>query len=106
MIFYQKISIFKGTIKKKHKMKTQSIDTHIKAEKVQISLLREKTPAEKVAQVRSLSKSMIQLSKRAISRANEGMDDQQVNLLFIRLHYGPELAKKVEMRLGDKYDHA
>lgn len=84
-------------------MKTQSIDTHTKAEQFQISLLRKKSTASKFAQLRSLSKSTIQLSKRAIFRANQGINEQQVNLLFINLHYGQDLANKVKIYLSKKY---
>ena len=87
-------------------MKTQSIDTHIKAEHVQISLLRKQSTAKKVAHIRSLSISTIQLSKRAISRANKGINDHKVNMLFISLHYGQELANRVEKYMSKKYDVA
>jgi len=84
-------------------MKTQSTDTHLSAETVLISLLREKTPARKFSLVRSLSKTTIQLSKRAIQRANKGMDDDQVDLIFIDLHYGKELAEKFQKYTSRKH---
>ena len=84
-------------------MKTQSIDTYIKAEQFQISLLRNRSTASKFAQIRSLSKSTIQLSKRAISRANKGLNEQDVNLLFINLHYGQDLANRIKIYLSKKY---
>jgi hypothetical protein len=84
-------------------MKTQSIDTHIEAEQFQVSLLRQKSIADKFYQIRSLSKSTIQLSKRAIFRANKGLNEQQVNLLFINLHYGPDLANRVKLYMNQKY---
>jgi hypothetical protein len=37
----------------------------------------------------------IDLSRRAIARANPGLDEQELDLLFIRLHYGAPLAQKV-----------
>ncbi len=83
-------------------MKAQSTDTHINAENVLISLLREKSPAQKFSIVRSLSQATIQLSKRAIQRANKGIDDDQVNLIFIDLHYGRELAQKFQKHLNQK----
>jgi hypothetical protein len=84
-------------------MKTQSTDTHIKAEQFQKSLLRNRSTASKFAQIRSLSKSIIQLSKRAIFRANEGFDEQEVNLVFIKLHYGQDLADKIKIMLSKRY---
>ena len=80
-------------------MKTQSIDTDVKSEKILIDLLREKSIAEKFDMVRSLSQSMIELSKRAIARANKGIDDDQVNIMFVELHYGRALAQGFKKQL-------
>ena len=84
-------------------MKTQSLDTQIKAEQFQISLLRKRSTASKFAQIRSLTKSTIQLSKRAIFRANKGINEREVNLIFINLHYGQDLANKIKIYPSKKY---
>ena len=76
-------------------MKAQSCDTQIRAEDVLVGLLRRKSPAEKLSQVRSLSQLIIGLSRRAIARANSGKDPVELDLLFIRLHYGESLARRV-----------
>jgi hypothetical protein len=81
-------------------MKTQSIDTHPQIEQIQISLLKKQSIAEKFAQVCSLSQTTIQLSKRAIARANHNIDDRQVNLLFISYQYGKDLAVRVDEYLN------
>ena len=73
----------------------QSLDTRPEAEEVLVGLLRSKSPSEKLSQVRSLSQMAIGLSRRAISRANRGKDPVELDLLFIRLHYGEPLARKV-----------
>ena len=86
-------------------MNKTMVDTHIKAENVLISLLREKSPAKKFSLVRSLTQSTIQLSKRAIQRAHKGVDENQVNLIFIELHYGRELATKFQKYISKKYDN-
>jgi hypothetical protein len=85
-------------------MITQSIDTHPDAEKVLISLLRKASPSKKLSQVRSLSQTMIQLSKRALARANKSLDEQEVNLLFVSHHYGKDLADRLRKYL-EKADH-
>ena len=85
-------------------MITQSIDTYPDAEKVLISLLRKASPSKKLSQVRSLSQTMIQLSKRALSRANKSLDEQEVNLLFVSHHYGKDLADRLRRYL-EKTDH-
>ena len=77
-------------------MKTQSKDTGVDAERVQISLIRGKSISEKLSQVLLLSQTAIHLSKRAIRRANKDLDASQIDLLFIEYHYGKDLAEKVE----------
>lgn len=86
-------------------MQTQSIDTHNEAENIIISLLREKSSAKKFSLIRSLSGLTIQLSKRAIKRVNKGIDENQVNLIFIDLHYGRELSNKYQKYLKQKRDN-
>ena len=76
-------------------MTTQSADTHPGAENVLLELQRRKSPAEKLNQVRSLSRVAIALAKRAIARANRELGEREVDLLFIRLHYGEPLARRV-----------
>ena len=85
-------------------MITQSSDTHPDAEKVLISLLRKASPAKKLSQVRSLSQTIIKLSKRALARANKNLDEQEVNLLFVSHHYGKNLADRLRKYL-EKTDH-
>jgi hypothetical protein len=77
-------------------MKTQSIDTGVDAEKVQIALIRGKSISEKFSQILFMSQTAIQLSKHAIKRANKDLDATQIDLLFIEYHYGKELSERVE----------
>lgn len=86
-------------------MNTQLIDTNVKSEQMLVSLLRKKNTAKKFALIRSLSKSIIQLSKRAIARANKGIDDDQVDIIFIDLHYGNELAHQFKRRIDEKHEN-
>jgi len=76
-------------------MTTQSADTHPGAEKVLIELQRRKSRTEKLNQVRSQSQVTMALAKRAIARANRELGELEVDLLFIRLHYGESLARRV-----------
>ena len=80
--------------------KTQSMDTHHQIEQIQISLLKNQSIAKKIAQVCSLTQTTIQLSKRAIARANQNLDDKQINLLFITYQYGEDLAARVDEYLN------
>lgn len=81
-------------------MKTQSRDTHPKTERILISLLKRENTVKKFSQIRSLSQTTIQLSKRAIVRANKTFDENQINLLFITYHYGKDLAERVRKYLN------
>ena len=83
-------------------MRTQSIDTHPKIEKVLISLIKQKSTAYKINQIVSLSQTTIELSKRAILRNNNELNENQINLLFINFHYGKDIAKRVEEYLNQK----
>jgi hypothetical protein len=83
-------------------MKTQSADTSQEAEAVLIDLTRKKTPTQKIAQVRSLSRMAIQLSRRAIARARSIEDEGEIDLAFIELHYGAELAERVRTYLQER----
>ena len=74
-------------------MQTQSRDTDIKAEKVLIEMARNAGVGQKISQVRSLSKTVMQLSRRAIARVNKGTSERKFDVLFVKYHYGDTLAK-------------
>ena len=61
----------------------QSLDTSLEAEEAQLALIREASIAKRIALVRSLSQTMIQLARRAIKRMNPELNDQEINLIFI-----------------------
>jgi hypothetical protein len=43
----------------------------------------------------------MQLSKRAIARRNKHFSEQEVNLMFVSLHYGKELAERLRNYLDN-----
>ena len=69
-------------------------DTSPEAEKAQIELLRRCSVAQRFAKVRSLTARAFGLSKRAIARANPDLSTQQLQVKFIELHYGKDLADR------------
>ena len=75
-------------------MVTQSRDTKPETEKFLISLLRETPLSKRMKQVLSFSSSILRLSKRGISRANPDLSEQEKDTLFVRVHYGNQLAEK------------
>jgi len=74
-------------------------DTHPEAERVQIGLLRQASTAQRFALARSLTATAVSLSRRAIARANPDFSPQEVDLKFVELHYGKELASRVRRYL-------
>ncbi len=83
-------------------MITQSTDTNPEVERVLISLLRKLSAEEKLNRTLQFSSSIINLSKRVIARANPDLSEVEKNILFVRLHYGNELADKLRKYLNHK----
>ena len=83
-------------------MSKQLSDTHPKAEEFQISLFRRASVAERLSRTRSLSRTVIQLSQRAIARANPTLNEQEQNLLFVAYHYGNDLAERLREYVNRK----
>jgi len=77
-------------------------DTDPEAERVQLELLRQATPGRRVALALSLSRSVIELSRRGIAARMPGATDQEVGLRFVALHYGEGLALELEAHLADR----
>ena len=77
-----------------------SFDTHPDAEQFQISLLRKASVAERIARACSLSETVIQLSHRAIRRANPELNEQEMNLLFVKYSYGKDLSEHLRRYLS------
>lgn len=80
-------------------------DTSRKAEEVQINLLRKLTPGQRAAKAFSLSRQVIELSKRAIRRRNPGLSKFDLEILSLRLFYGPEIAHRVREQLEKKQEN-
>lgn len=83
-------------------MTTQSGDTNPEVEKVLILLLRNLSTEEKLNRTLQFSTSIINLSKRAIARANPNLSEAERDILFVRFHYGDELADKLREFLKQK----
>ena len=81
-----------------------SLDTNpAEAEKLQISFIHQASTAKSMSLMRSLSKTVIQLSRRAISRANLGLNEEEVNLICVANNYGDDLAKRLSKYLKQRY---
>ena len=85
-------------------MITQSRDTNPEVERVLISLIRKLSTEEKLNRVLHFSSSIINLSKRAIHRANPDLSEEEKNILFVKYHYGNDLADKLREYLNQNRD--
>jgi hypothetical protein len=83
-------------------MLSQLTDTNPEAEKILIEIRRNMSVSKKLMQVFSFSSEIIKLSKRAISRANPHLTEDEKKILFIRLHYGDDLADKFQSFLAQR----
>jgi hypothetical protein len=70
-------------------------DTSVDVERAQLQVLRDMSPAERVALALRLSSDVMHASKRAIARAHPEFTARQIEHMFIELHYGRELADAV-----------
>jgi hypothetical protein len=85
-------------------MPTQLSDTDPGVEKLQISLIRRASIATRISRTRSLSRTVIQLSRRAISRAHPGLCEEELGLAFVAYHYGEKLADSLRGYLNKKHN--
>ncbi len=83
-------------------MKTQSLDTDPKVEAELVARLRGLSLAQKFSQVRSLTETTMRLSRRAIWRNHQGMDEKSLNCLLVELCYGKELATQFQSYLENQ----
>ena len=77
-------------------------DTSPDAEKVQIELIRQASMAERIARMRSLTAMATKMSRQAIAEANPQFSSREVDLMWMELHYGKELAAEYRKHLGEK----
>ncbi len=86
-------------------MKTQSRDTDPRAEKVLIDLIRKATIAKRISRMRSLSRTILRLAQRGIKKAHPELDEQELKILFVKIHYGDDLAHRFRTYLQQKTTH-
>ena len=81
-------------------MQSRSADTDPDAERVQIELLRQAGPTRRAAMALSLSAQVIGLARRAIRASLPDATEEEVNLRFVELNYGEELASDLRRFLA------
>ncbi len=74
-------------------------DTNPKVESILIEMISKLTVSQRLAKTLSFSSAVLNLSKRAIYRANPGKSKSELDLIFVRHHYGDDLADKLKLFL-------
>jgi hypothetical protein len=85
-------------------VKTLSSDTDPETEAVWLAMLRGLPAHRKFAQVRSLTETVLTLSRRAIARKHPNASEDELAVLFIRYQYGDTLADEFKQHLRTR-DH-
>jgi len=67
-------------------------DTSTEAERVQIDLIRGAPVSRRLHIAWSLSATVIGLARQALARAHPGASREELDLRFVELHYGADLA--------------
>ena len=70
-------------------------DTPPDIQRLQIESARQRSPSEKIAQVRRMTDFVVRLSRRAIARANPGLSPEEVDLRWVEINYGRRLAAEL-----------
>lgn len=84
-------------------MRTQSRDTHLEAERVQIELLRKATITRRLELAFSLSQEALQLAREGIRQAHPEASEEEIGLIFVEINYSKELADRVRSYLARRH---
>ena len=74
------------------------------ADEVQVELMRRAGPQKRSALALRLSDETIALARRAIARNRPELDEEQRGIEFVRIHYGADLADRLERWLIARRD--
>lgn len=74
-------------------------DTSPEAEAIQVNLLKKAGLRKRFELMRSLTRTMIQLSRRALVRRNPDLTSAEVDYFFLSLNYGHDIACRVKRYL-------
>lgn len=77
-------------------------DTTRDADDVQMTLLRDASIARRLRLAFGLSATAINLAKRAIARAHPTASQDELDLVFVEVHYGPDIARQLRVALAHR----
>lgn len=83
-------------------MKSAFSDTNKLVDEEYTKLLQECPISKKINQIFEMSAWTLNLSKRAIARANPGWSKEEVDLYFVKLFYGDSLHKNLSNYINNK----
>jgi hypothetical protein len=78
---------------------TIALDTHPEMARKQVELLRQASVARRFQLARSLTMTTIELARRAIRRVHPGLSERELQIEFVRLHHGADLADRLRKYL-------
>jgi hypothetical protein len=67
---------------------------------MQVDLLRRAGPRRRLEMVLSLSRSATELARIGLRRSRPGASEREIEIEFVALHYGRELAERLERNLA------
>ena len=70
-------------------------DTSPEAETVQIEILRRMSVAQRLGRMREWTQVLVHLSRQGLARANPGLGDRELDLLWVERQYGRDLALRL-----------
>lgn len=76
-------------------MHPYTIDTSPEAEEVQLDLIRHMPPSERALKAIRMTTRLMRECKAAIARNNPRLTQREIEIAFIELNYGKELAAAV-----------
>ncbi|MDP1562833.1 MAG: hypothetical protein Q8M16_15760 [Pirellulaceae bacterium] len=83
-------------------MNPYTTDTTPEAEEVQLQLIRQMSPDQRVAMSLRMTNRLILECKNAIRREHPNWNEQEVGLAVIRVNYGDELYLAVKAYLSER----
>lgn len=70
-------------------------DTDPESAQVQIDLLRAAGPSRRASLALGLTRTVIALSRRALRAAHPELPEPEIEVLWVKLHYGREIAEGI-----------
>jgi len=83
-------------------MKPQSLDTSIEFEKTYIAFIGRASLSKKLSLVRSMTRTVLSNGYRAVKRTHPDLSEAQLQICYIELAYGEDLAKRFAEYLKDR----